>query len=517
MRFYMYQCPSDASMAVSSEVVALTSAAASACGAWAAAHALQSVEVPRAMVGASSNEVLELASDAAALLRRGDDQLREAIVGVRADSVDRGRRSLSIRPLAALLTLPLPIPELLESLTFESVVVVNVLALLCPGWSLAPPVYPAACPEGWAMALAGGAPPHDPMRHAAVAAARPLILHVLPRWDSVSNAVRQTRLPLCTASAFLWLVGRAASKLRHKGGSPPIVRMVDVGPNLGDCPLAALRLLSGSWDLRVALFEPQPEAAAALRRSSYANDFSHSLGVFEQALGADRGVKVSLGVPHSTSAEATIVDCARRYEVCSDMGVEMETVDGVLGVGAGFLGEGSPGVLRGPPGTVLDILKVHVQGFDTQVLSGARKSLNNGVVCVVFARVQGLGLAGARSMGEAKALAQYLLNVLNGFRVVLTVGQGRWNKHLKDLYGVELAPSGYAWNATGHAPRVLASHLRALWQDLHTPLTNGKLRSAAAHYGEIVAWREDGRCASSPGVLAARDIWGHVAVGVAHR
>ena len=100
-----------------------------------------------------------------------------------------------------------------------------------------------------------------------------LFLHVLPRWDSLSNFVRVHRQPFCSSWVFFRLVAQiVGSHEKVDGGNSvalhPPLRLWEVGANLGDCGLSAAAMMrSAGMPVLVELYEPLKENAMAIQRS----------------------------------------------------------------------------------------------------------------------------------------------------------------------------------------------------------------------------------------------------------
>jgi FkbM family methyltransferase len=154
----------------------------------------------------------------------------------------------------------------------------------------------------------------------------------------------------------LWLRGCEESRLLGALFSPGDV-FVDVGANLGIFSLQAAAL--GGPRAKVYSFEPQPRAAVALRLSAVANSM-HTISVVEMVVGAHDGV-VPFFVPRTGS--------------------------GVGSLSAGHASQGSGATQLDRTSTSLDafvasrafdrldVMKIDVEGFEADVLEGARQTL----------------------------------------------------------------------------------------------------------------------------------------------
>ena len=83
--------------------------------------------------------------------------------------------------LKALISAPSPLLNLLESLQFEAVVLADAFALICPTEHATKSfLWAGSCPQWWKSHIPSG---NEKL-------SRDIILHLLPRWDSISNYVR---------------------------------------------------------------------------------------------------------------------------------------------------------------------------------------------------------------------------------------------------------------------------------------------------------------------------------------
>merc|ERR1712216_1006372 len=148
----------------------------------------------------------------------------------------RGRIVLAGQKLLkALVVAPPPLLNLLESMQYEAVVIADAFALICPTeYATKSFLWPGSCPQWWKkprLSSSRGSQGGN------------IILHVLPRWDSISNYIRTERRPFCSSYPFKQLIARASSLTRAQWPSQRPLHLWDVGANLGDCDLAAAAIL----------------------------------------------------------------------------------------------------------------------------------------------------------------------------------------------------------------------------------------------------------------------------------
>mmetsp|Transcript_87424 Transcript_87424/g.280443 ORF Transcript_87424/g.280443 Transcript_87424/m.280443 type:complete len:708 (+) Transcript_87424:61-2184(+) len=425
---------------------------------WAAAYSLWGWYIPAQLQGQGGPAEAE----AAGLLEQGWERLRHSQQW-RIDFASEGSDADS-GLLRAVATMPAQPLDMLVWMGNAPVVQVDAISLLCRTSRTDNSLPVHFCPSWW--------------RSSGKVAQRTrtlLSLHLLPKWDSVSNAVRTTRKPLCTVSAFVQLIAglsRIANSRRSAWRQQRPLRIWEVGANLGDCTLAAAAILrSGPCPRRLvgALFEPTGDTAAAARRSVMTSGLDQQLQVFELALGREPRPRRKIHVPRGYSAEATFVDDATAphwQEVAAAWSAPMETIDRLLcdnsTLGAIACSQG------GPP--VLDVLKIHVQGYELEVLKGGAQALAAGLICMVLFPVPaGTAMQHESSAGDVRRL-------LSNFTVVTTFGDS----------GLEVE-SGTKW-----------------WQLADE---SGQQKPRAT----IVAWRRALGCRGSPSVRAAEWLWGGAA------
>eukprot|EP00928_Gymnodinium_smaydae_P023231 TRINITY_DN19251_c0_g1_i1.p1 TRINITY_DN19251_c0_g1~~TRINITY_DN19251_c0_g1_i1.p1 ORF type:complete len:604 (-),score=145.54 TRINITY_DN19251_c0_g1_i1:24-1835(-) len=438
-------------------------AAGLAAALWAQAYNLRIFDAVRA---ASAAEATALEAEAGTLLRRGFEQLRDGLL-------------LEAEPLASFVGSRFPLLQLLASLQMEAVVKSDVATLMRPS-----PRWGGVPEKLW--------PPWFPRE-------LPLRLHVLPNYDSVSNHVRAFRFPYCYETAFLRQVsvmsGLSCSSRPSssaKGGrSCGSIRLWEVGANLGDCLVWGAAMLAASPNVdqvEAEAFEPMPHAVDAIWRSSQQNfgaGGAHprardvELQARRLALGARPGRK-SLGFSSGFHAEAQITDEVCTGPSCGNEVVRVETVDRLLAAD----GYHSQAEARSSSSRV-DLLLVHVMGFELEVLRGARRALAAGRVCAVVSQTIHRRLA----RQEPHIVAARLLEVFptSLFKLALLTDSGEalpsWMSSSADSAGAASA-------------QLLADELAAR-----------RSSSTSSQQMRFAAWTERAGCNESVAVIAARSLW----------
>lgn len=147
------------------------------------------------------------------------------------------------------------------------------------------------------------------------------------------------------------------SSLLRQGVCPKTV--IDVGANVGQFAISSAKLFS---DVSIYSFEPNPECVNTLQKNVRALS---NVRVYPVALGDSEG-EVTFHV-NSHSHSSSILPLADTHKAafpdaveCRDIKVKMSTLDAVM----------SEASLKPPV-----LLKLDVQGYETQVLSGAGKTL----------------------------------------------------------------------------------------------------------------------------------------------
>ncbi|CAJ1403468.1 unnamed protein product [Effrenium voratum] len=375
--------------------------------------------------------------EASALLRLGDAKLREELLA--------GDKP---RPLRQLLLAPPFVLHLLQALHLRPVVHADVSATVRRFHHTLQP------PHTWRGTL-------------------PLLeLHPMPMDDGVSNANRATGQVFCGDLLYFTMIAALAKRrisqelLEGTSQPKPLLRMWEVGANLGDCSLWAIHMIS-SWgsdsaqpqplfDLEAALFEPISDAitaakaaVAALRRRSLVR----KVAVKQLALGEQVG-HLEINIKRRSSAEASFHGCQGFQGDCEVHQVEMETLDHLLIGGL----------------EVVDLLKIHVQGSELQVLHGAQHSLATGRFCVVFLQTDAARI-GQREEVTSDYIVESLMEIFSNYSAVAA-----------DSRGEAVVP---------------LSKLKARFQ-----------QKDQNYY--VAAWHMGQRCAHRASSLAAEELWGQV-------
>lgn len=143
----------------------------------------------------------------------------------------------------------------------------------------------------------------------------------------------------------------ALRRLRTQGLVPDLV--VDVGAHHGEFARLALR----SWPTcHVLCVEPLPDAADALWR--VAADFPDRVAIFHGLAGAGAHVSVPLHVADTASSVLAEHHAAHPTIAC-----RMETLDSMIATLGG--------------GRTPDFIKLDVQGYELEVLTGAAKAMTS--------------------------------------------------------------------------------------------------------------------------------------------
>lgn len=299
----------------------------------------------------------------------------------------------------------------------------------------------------------------------------PMTLHVHPKWDSISNHVRAHSGALCTSPIFMPLI-EAMTDLAKNTSWPPRrpLRLWEVGANTGDCTIQAAILLRASPHRRRVvgtLFDAVEENTNIALRSLLANNLQGEINAVAMALGSVPAARRQVRIPIGHSAEATLLTESEKpnsaHWIWTDTvwSAPMETADRLL------VGDAIPDGLEGVSFDTrpLDILKVHAQGYDLEVIRGARVALSTGKICLVaFYLPRQL-----KSQASLETSAE-VASLLAGFRGIVDMG-------------------GYTQKPIVGAT---AANIR---------------RSLENVDGLLVAWRSEFQCSESPAVLIADLKW----------
>jgi FkbM family methyltransferase len=137
---------------------------------------------------------------------------------------------------------------------------------------------------------------------------------------------------------------------------PPDGMVLDVGANIGLSALALAPLLPGG---RILAVEPSPRTVAALHRTLALNGLQDRVAVEAVAVGATPGEAAFHAAGHSAGAH--LMDPGTLGAAAlPQVRVPVETVDALVA---------RHGLAR------LDFVKIDVEGFETEVLDGARATL----------------------------------------------------------------------------------------------------------------------------------------------
>lgn len=241
---------------------------------------------------------------------------------------------------------------------------------------------------------------------------------------------------------------------------------------MGDCSLLALHCVA-AWGLRSAqprplldveltLFEPIEDALVSLNAAVKAFQQSqHAAGNLAQkpqilvqpiALGPKVGY-TQIHLRRASSAEASFVGCHGFQGECEVQEVWMETLDHLL------LGDVPP----------VDLLKIHVQGSELDVLRGAREALRQGRICVTYVMTHAARIGQFEEVSSEEVVKAYL-EIFSNHSVVASDGL---------TLGIPLQAVPAA------------------------------LKEEDKNYF-VIAWHEGRLCRERPSVQAARELFGEV-------
>merc|ERR1712194_890373 len=108
----------------------------------------------------------------------------------------------------------------------------------------------------------------------------------------------------------------------------------------------------------------------------------HDLGM------SDRMGTVEIGMPLHSAAESTSQNCQRQYgghSGCRFIQIKTTTLDDAIGLRRAS--KACQVNVQACAIAPIDVLKIHVQGHEMQVLRGARRTLKSGLLCVLVIRI----------------------------------------------------------------------------------------------------------------------------------
>lgn len=173
--------------------------------------------------------------------------------------------------------------------------------------------------------------------------------------------------------------------------------ILDIGANLGLHTLQASRI-AGSGG-RVLAFEPNPSMTMVLRESLGANSCGN-VELRECALGSEEAT-LELHVPSDHAGKGSLLKSSLERVRCDRISVPVKTLDSVLA------GESSR----------IGLVKIDVEGFESQVLAGARDLLSSSPPHAWIFETHHLS-GGLRSEPVAETLR------IAGYRLFYIVGRG---------------------------------------------------------------------------------------------
>jgi FkbM family methyltransferase len=139
---------------------------------------------------------------------------------------------------------------------------------------------------------------------------------------------------------------------------------VDVGANIGSYSILA----AGETGVEVIAIEPIPSTFRALRRNVVLNEFSDRIQLLNIGLGKETGVL------HFTADLDTVNHVLAEREIVEKVvTVPMRRLDDVL------------------DGRVPVLIKIDVEGFESEVIAGAQRTLSSPVLQAVIMEVNGSG------------------------------------------------------------------------------------------------------------------------------
>jgi FkbM family methyltransferase len=169
---------------------------------------------------------------------------------------------------------------------------------------------------------------------------------------------------------------------------------VDVGANIGSYTVLA----GGVAQASVVALEPSPATFGDLLDNIGLNRLQHLVRPFNMALGEQRGhLRFTVGLD-------TVNHVLSPDETTDAVTVDVCTLDDLL---AEFLSGLADPAISGPT-----VVKIDVEGFETQVIRGAARTLRNDSLLAVLMEFNG---SGTRYGYDEKVLHQFMLD--QGFTV----------------------------------------------------------------------------------------------------
>lgn len=220
---------------------------------------------------------------------------------------------------------------------------------------------------------------------------RPFHVHVLPTPNIESSHVRSF-LKLHCDGAFMEFARKtwASSDLKSQ------FTFVEVGAHLGGCTLHVLTSLDEH--VQGVAIEPYAPAAAALRRTAYANSLQDRLTVEERVICEDAGARYT--------HQRQVVQNARWMHQPGWVEHSAVAADAAASADTGTC-KRLDDVLRNRGISAVDLMRIHVQGGELSVLRSAKAVLQAGTVRAVAVAIFGENMpAGQRQ--DAGAIARLL-------------------------------------------------------------------------------------------------------------
>lgn len=203
-------------------------------------------------------------------------------------------------------------------------------------------------------------------------------IRVFPHRELVSDFLRSRSVPYCNES-ILRVIQRLAQRL-HKEGARE-VRIVEVGSNLGDCVLWAVRrfqAIPGLHKVEAVAVEASPQAATLLQQSVRINQLEGVVRVINAAVVAPS--------PQRRPASSVLLLAKPRSSnsfTPASAGEAAQSLGGtVLSIASSTLDE----LL---PFSSIDLLISHTNGQELNVLRGARRLLSGARAAAVILQLYG--------------------------------------------------------------------------------------------------------------------------------